>query len=273
MSKLSRLFRRSLRSGPPSRMNRPSSDNDTVRMTPWGFRFVGHDAMATGTFEMQETALVRKALLEADALVNVGSNVGYYCCHALALGREVLAVEPIHRNVEYLLKNIDMNGWADGVRVFPVAAGARPGILTIWGGGTAASLVRGWAGIPDSHVSLVPILPLDEVLGSKFANKRLLIVVDVEGGEFPLLQGAAGTLARSPRPTWILEISLHEHQPAGVGANPRFADTFERFFDHGYRAFTANDAQQEVTRDDVARMARGERDATTHNYIFRHVSE
>lgn len=263
MSKLSRLVRRCL----PGRAMTGGKQRDTVHVTPWGFRFVGHEAMATGTFEPQETALVRNALLDVDALVNVGANVGYYCCHALSLGRQVLAVEPIARNVEHLLKNLDLNGWADGVRVFPLAAGARPGVLAIWGGGTAASLVRGWAGIPEGHTSLVPILPLDEVIGATFANQRLLIVVDVEGAEFQLLQGAVATLERRPRPTWLVEISLHEHQPTGV--NSRFAQTFEVFFEHGYRAFAADGRQQEVTRDVLARIVRGESEVATHNYLFR----
>lgn len=223
--------------------------------------------MAAGTFEPEETALVRATLSEVDALVNIGANVGYYCCHALSLGRQVLAIEPIHRNVEYLLRNIDANGWADGVRVFPTAAGAEPGILTMWGGGTAASLVRGWAGIPEGHTCLVPILPLDELIGPTLSNQRLLIIVDVEGAEFQMLQGAGDTLARKPRPTWLVEISLREHQPAGI--NPRFADTFDVFFDHGYRAFSANDSKQEVTLEDVKRIVRGERDVATHNYLFR----
>lgn len=267
MSKLSRLVRQCLPGAAPPAVGQAAARRDKVRVTPWGFRFVGHEAMASGTFEPQETALVRNALMEADALVNVGANVGYYCCHALSLGRKVLAVEPIHNNVECLLKNIDLNGWADGVRVFPVAAGARPGILTIWGGGTAASLVRGWAGIPEHHVSLVPIIPLDEVIGSTFADQRLLVIVDVEGAEFDLLQGASGLLGRSPRPTWIVEISLREHQP--TGSNARFCDTFEIFFNHGYRAFTATDVPQQITRDDLARIVRGEQDVATHNYLFR----
>lgn len=266
MSRLSRLVRRALGDDAPRGSAPKAEPRDTVQVTPWGFRFTGHEAMATGTFEPQETALVRKTLLEVDALVNVGANVGYYCCHALSLGRQVLAVEPVRGNVEYLLRNIELNGWADGVRVYPTAAGARPGVLTIWGGGTAASLVRGWAGIPEAHTSLVPILPLDEIVGSSFADQRLLVIVDVEGAEFQMLQGARATLARRPRPTWLVEISFQQHQP--TGSHPRFAETFEIFFEHGYRAFTADGAQQEVTGDDVRRIVRGERAATTHNYLF-----
>jgi hypothetical protein len=33
-----------------------------AKKTPWGFTLAGHDGMAAGTFEPEETALVRKLL-------------------------------------------------------------------------------------------------------------------------------------------------------------------------------------------------------------------
>jgi len=83
-----------------------------AKKTVWGFTLAGHDAMAAGTFEPEETAWVRKLLLEVDIMVNVGANVGYYCCHALSMGKPVIAVEPIARNLHYLLTNIRNNGWS-----------------------------------------------------------------------------------------------------------------------------------------------------------------
>jgi len=50
------------------------------------------------------------------------------CCHALSLGKRVIAVEPIARNVYYLLKNLRDNGWANQAEVYPVALGQK--ILT-----------------------------------------------------------------------------------------------------------------------------------------------
>ena len=79
--------------------------------------------MAAGTLEPEETALVRKLLQEVDVLVNVGANVGYYCCHALSLGKPVIAVEPIAGNLHYLLANIRNNGWTAYAEVFPMANG------------------------------------------------------------------------------------------------------------------------------------------------------
>jgi FkbM family methyltransferase len=239
-----------------------------ARATPWGFSFAGHDAMAAGSFEPEETAVVRKLLAEVDVLVNVGANVGYYCCHALSMGKAVVAVEPNTRNLHYLLKNIKNNGWEKQAEVFPVAMGSAADILQMWGGGTGASLVKGWAHIPESYVTQVPILGLDRVLGDVLRGKKALILVDIEGAEFMMLQGAKHTLINEPRPIWLMEISSSEHQPPGILMNPRFAETFGFFFDHGYRVFTANAAADEIRPAIVHEVAMGQRKLDTQNFIF-----
>ena len=105
--------------------------------TPWGFMLAGNPLMASGDFEPEETRLVRELLHEVDVLVNVGANVGYYCCHALSLGKPVIAVEPIARNLHYLMRNITENSWAQQTQIYPVALGAQTDVLKMWGGAQA----------------------------------------------------------------------------------------------------------------------------------------
>lgn len=216
--------------------------NMPAKKTPWGFEFSGHDAMAAGEFEPEETRLVRELLLEVDILVNVGANVGYYCCHALSLGKPVIAVEPIERNLHYLLKNIRNNGWAKQAEIFPVALGYGADILEMWGGGTGASLVKGWASTPESYVTHVPVLSIDRILGNALDGKKALILVDVEGAEYAMLQGAMKTLCHDPKPIWMVEITTKEHQPQGVAVNPHLLPTFELFFAQGYTASVVSGA-------------------------------
>ena len=239
------------------------------RRTPWGFSFSGHDLMADGSFEPNETKLVRRLLPDVDVLVNVGANVGYYCCHALSIGKPVIAVEPNTRNLHYLLKNIQSNGWAKLAEVFPVAMGSGADILQMWGGGTGASLVKGWASIPESYVTQVPVLGLDRLLGDKLQGKKALILVDIEGAEFMMLQGAKETLINNPLPIWLMEVSSSEHQPAGTVINPKFVETFEMFFEQGYRAFTADEAAIEVTPETVKEVVAGRQKLQTHNFVFK----
>ena len=65
--------------------------------TPWGFKLADNSAMAQGNFEPTETEQVRKFLNDVDVLVNVGANAGYYCCHALSMGKSVIAFEPMEK--------------------------------------------------------------------------------------------------------------------------------------------------------------------------------
>ena len=237
--------------------------------TVWGFSLAGHVEMASGTFEPEETVLVRKILQEVDVLVNVGANVGYYCCHALSMGKPVIAIEPIARNLHYLLTNIRNNGWSQQAEVFPLALGAEPDILRIWGGGTGASLIKGWASISADYVTQVPILSLDRVLGDTLEEKRALILVDIEGAEYMLLQGAIQTLSNMVKPIWLMEIAGTQNQPQGTVMNPNYEKTFELFFEHGYRAFTADSKQIEISRHDVNQVMAGTKQMEIYNFIFR----
>ena len=242
---------------------------DTARTTPWGFKLAGNVNMASGCFEVVETQVVRRLLQDVDILINIGANIGYYCCHALSLGKPVIAVEPIPRNLYYLMNNLRINGWANHVEVFPVALSAEPGILEMYGGQTGASLIKGWANIPESYVTLVPVLTLDRILHETADGKRALILVDIEGAELGLLHGASRTLARQPSPIWMMEISSVEHQPAGIGFNPNFKKTFEVFFGNGYTAQMADEKMSEFQIDDVNRYVENKGTLAIHNFIFR----
>lgn len=240
--------------------------------TPWGFRMGGNDAMSNGRFEPVETALVRQILLQVDVFVNVGANIGYYCCHALSMGKPVVAFEPMQRNVRHLLRNIRCNGWSDA-EVYPVALSNGVDIIDIFGGDTGASVIKGWANISDSYVTLVPTSTMDILLGDRLRGKRALILVDIEGAEKLMLEGASRMLRNEPRPIWIIEIVTRDHQPQGVGINPNLVATFEMFFDLGYQAFQVDDAMRPVTLDDVRRAADGTHDLGAHNFLFREAAK
>ena len=49
--------------------------------------------MIKGTFEPHESKVFNALLPFVDEVVNVGANVGYYCCHALREKKHVVAFE------------------------------------------------------------------------------------------------------------------------------------------------------------------------------------
>ena len=57
--------------------------NTAPHETSMGFKFIGNSLMESGQFEQLESEWVRRIIKDADVFVNVGANVGYYCCIAL----------------------------------------------------------------------------------------------------------------------------------------------------------------------------------------------
>ncbi|MCX7817493.1 MAG: FkbM family methyltransferase [Syntrophales bacterium] len=237
--------------------------------TRWGFILSGHRQMAEGNFEPIETEMVRNLAQNIDLFVNIGANVGYFCCHVLSLGKPVIAVEPNFCNLWYLMKNIKDNGWAKQAEIFPLAVGEGPDILKIYGWGTGASLIKGWQKMPESFAGLTPTISLDRLLCNKLKGKKALIMADIEGAEYIMLKGASATLSNNPPPLWIVEIHGEELQPKGVKFNPHFRKTFEIFFQHGYRCLTVERETKEVTIQTILAIERRDFKLNTHNFFFR----
>lgn len=234
-----------------------------------GFAYVGDQPLMQGGFEPEETAIVARWADHYDVLVNVGANVGYYSLMSLQAGKRAVAIEPKPENVQYLLKNVHVNSWADRCEILPVALAAKPGILALYGGGTGGSLVAGWAGTAESFAELVPISTLDIVAGARFEGERVFVLIDVEGAELGVLEGAAKLLGQTPRPIWMVEICIGEHQPKGISVNPAMRATFDTFWSHGYEAWTAQYEPRQVGADEVDAIARGGPDCLgTHNFLF-----
>ncbi|PXA03683.1 hypothetical protein DDZ13_10330 [Coraliomargarita sinensis] len=237
---------------------------------PSGFAFKGNAAMASGRFEPEETTLFCKLLTHCDRLVNVGANIGYYTCLAAHAKKPVLAFEPIPENARLLLENVYRNGWSD-VEVFPLALGEKPEILPMFGTGTGASLVEGWAGIPSHDRRFLPVNTLDNTFGERkdLRNGRTLFWVDVEGFELSVLKGARSLIEGNAEAIWVVEICIDEHMPTGVNINPNLLDTFRIFFDNGFSACEAREGLPLVTHDDVEEIvAKQHNQLSTHNFAF-----
>lgn len=233
--------------------------------TPLGFRFAGPETMQDGSFEPKELEFLVRHLPEADLFVDVGANAGYFTCIARQSGTRVVSIEPAAHNLNLLFRNLAANGWND-VEVFPLGLAERPGLGTLYGDGTGASLVTRWAGVSEAWTRTIPLSTLDVLLAGRFLGERLLIKVDVEGAEFGVLAGARATLARRPAPLWLVEVCFLENFHNGV--NPHFRDVFAMFWRAGYSA-TSLDAGRPIEEVDVERwLGNQRRDFGYVSYIF-----
>lgn len=233
--------------------------------TAAGFTLTGDPGFDESREGSGERALFLSEVRSSDLLVDIGANVGYFSLLASAKHINVLAIEPDPRNVQLLLQNIARNDLDHRIDVLPVALGDRPGILTLFGGGQGASLVKGWGRINGNYSRLVPVTTLDRLLVGRPDCERLLVKMDVEGYEREVLRGARRTLERTPRPTWIVENTLTANY---ANVNPHFTEVFEIFRGLGYEARTTEG--QLVTEDRIAEWIAARRvDSRDVNFVFR----
>jgi len=240
--------------------------NSPLVETPFGFKFSGNTAMATGAFENAEVSVFLKYLEKVSVCIDVGANIGLYTCLAANRGKQVIAFEPLNSNLDVLYRNISSNNFSS-VEVFPLGLASHSGVERLFGSGTGASLIPGWADSMTDSYHFISVSTLDCILNTRFRGVPLLIKMDVEGLELAVLNGAEQTLQLSPRPTWLVEICLNEHFPGGK--NEKFRETFDVFWRYGYQARVATDEEQLVQEDDVSRWAKqGHVDFGSHNYLF-----
>ncbi len=239
------------------------------KKTPMGFKFAGHIAMQKGSYELVETNIIQKLFSKIDVFINIGANIGYYCCHALQQDKDVIAFEPMQANLRYLYQNIKANHWEQNIEVYPLALSDRIGLINIYGGGTGASFIKGWANTPEHWVNMVPTSTLDTILGLRFQGKKKLILVDIEGAELQMLKGAKCILNSNPKPIWMVEIQINSHQPKGTIVNPNLYSTFQLFWDYNYEAWTVDQSPRLINRAKLKSIAHGGEDTlSVYNFIF-----
>jgi FkbM family methyltransferase len=242
---------------------------EVPKETPMGFKLSGNEAMQKGEFEPEETEIVKKIIPHIDILINVGANIGYYCCIALSLAKPVVAFEPIPLNLQYLLRNIKANRWNTEIEVFPMALSNQTGIIEIYGDGTGASLIKGWADTPEQNFTLVPCTTMNNALGDRLKGKQCFFLVDIEGAELFMLQGASALIHMDPKPVWMMEVTISEHQPKGISINPNLLPTFQVFWDSDYEAWTADKQCRLIESDEIENVIQSGKDTIlTHNFLF-----
>jgi FkbM family methyltransferase len=237
-----------------------------MRPTGLGFDFIGVESMPESRAASGEVALLRELLCGRDLFVDVGANCGLYTLIACHSGVPVLAIEPNDLNFRRLRENLLHNRY-EKVASLNMAIGEQKGKCLLYGGGEGASLLKNWGGMTSTYAREVEVETLDRLMMSRPANDHLLIKVDVEGHELPVLAGARGLLARPTAPAWIMEHSFRENQDGQI--NPRFMELFELFWAAGYDCHTFDRDRRLVTRPDVERwLASGIRDYGGVNYLF-----
>lgn len=213
--------------------------------TPDGFELAGDPLdMASGDWERAERKVFLEQLKRVSLVVDVGANIGYYSVLAARSGKEVIAIEPLRENTDFLNVNLLHNGLRD-VEVFPLALSDRSGVAELYGAATTASMVRGWGKAVEYQREFISTTTFDRLLSHRLNAVPTFIKIDVEGFEYEVLMGAEAILAQEPKPIWMVEI-FRQHELIPGGLNKRFGDIFRLFWSHGYKSMAIGEEVTEV---------------------------
>ncbi len=143
------------------------------------------------------TVLLALVKEKEPTICEVGSNIGASLMQILAAKprARVLAFEPADHFRSHLLRNIELAGASDRVRVYPNLVGREPGTEKLYYGFSTASAigVRNYRG--RGHrlwgEQVVGMITLDAVLAGERVH---FIKVDVDGLDFEVLRGAENAL-------------------------------------------------------------------------------
>lgn len=222
----------------------PTPTGPTLITTSHGFHILvdpddpNHESriFALGTLEAGTLHVMRRLLRPGDCFIDVGANIGFLslaASHMVGSGGIVIAVEPLPRNHDRLVFNVDLNQ-IQNISTFRVALGSRSAEAVIYENPTI-----GWGGPTLHHAEEsaaghdVLIRRLDEFAGALQLQQIRLIKIDVEGWELEVLRGSGKTLTDKGAPALIVECSALHPQYGG-----KTADIFEYITRRcGYQVF------------------------------------
>ncbi len=186
-----------------------------------------------GVWEPVLTEVMRRRLRPGDTFVDVGANSGWYTtlgAHQVGAAGRVYAVEASPVLADTLRAQVARNGFTN-VEVLEAAASDAPGTLRVEPGPaqhTGLTRVRA-----DGAGSEVRANTLPALVGAQALASARLIKVDVEGAEYAVVRGLAGSLpALAADAEVIVEVG-----PERAGDPSEMARLFAAFADAGFHPY------------------------------------
>jgi FkbM family methyltransferase len=164
--------------------------------------------------EREVAAYLSTRVKPGQTVFDVGANVGIYVLQIArwsAPDGRIVAFEPNPATLAILRAHVAMNRLESRVTIVPKGAGAHAGTAELFDSAAGSGLSRIGAPNPGIHVAMQPT-PIALTTIDDYCRETGVvpdwILVDTEGYEYEVLQGAAGTLRRH-RPRVVVE--LHPH--------------------------------------------------------------
>lgn len=171
-----------------------------------GAKWIAHSGLHgfwLGTFERDIRRVFERTVKPGDVVYDVGAHVGLYSVIASRLGAQVIAFEPLPRNLRFLHRHIAMNDLGN-IRVIEAAVSSESGSTSFEEHGHAMGRIG-------KGPLTVRAVVIDELIAAGELPPPRVVKMDIEGGEFDALVGMRRVLAES-RPTIFL--STHGEEVA-----------------------------------------------------------
>lgn len=160
----------------------------------------------TGLVEFNDMSFLLHVLQPGDTFVDIGANVGVYTILAAKnAGADVISFEPIPSTFEKLKRNVEANRVENKVDLRRYGVGDKAGTLRFSMSMDAINHVLRDDEVADGAEGIeVPVGTLDMLLQGR---EPTLMKIDVEGFEWPALNGAASILASPSLKALIIELN------------------------------------------------------------------
>ena len=201
-------------------------DNDTAlrKIDEHSIYFDANDHILVDVFSQNNPpyegttlSVINKLLKNSMNVINIGANVGYL---TLLLAKlvgptgKVFAFEPYEKNVKFLQKNIEKNGYKN-VEISPIAVSNKNGKAQLWLKPSAA-----WHFISDKKIPGLKKIDIESItIDSFLANRKTpidLVVIDAEGSEQYIMEGMKQTIKENPDLEIIAEYNPYTLEAAGT---------------------------------------------------------
>jgi FkbM family methyltransferase len=170
----------------------------------------------TGLLEFDDMAFVLHMLRPGDLFADIGANVGAYTVLAAKnAGANVVAVEPVPSSFKHLSNNIYLNSISNLVLPVQAGVGGEEGTLAFTNNmDTVNHVVPNYDGSKKDGIIEVQVKIIDNIFESK---QPCVMKMDIEGFEWPALNGAKNMLANTGLKAIVIELN-------GCGNSYGFSD-------------------------------------------------
>jgi FkbM family methyltransferase len=213
-----------------------------------GLRFLAQPGMTgivgniyTGLDDFEEMGFLLHFLREGDQFKDVGANVGSYTLLAAGICKvNTIALEPIPATMRELSDNLALNHLEKYVKTLQMGAATVPSRLLFTDSADSVLNRVATQSAGRGNLTSVDVLPLDEILREE---KITLLKIDVEGYEYPVLQGATRTLENPDLKAVIIELTDYS-QRFGYA----ISDSHKILLQHGFEPYRYDPFQRSLGR-------------------------